>query len=74
MSDKIFRYMVYYCMTLYLLHKWFKKKFIGAGPVAEWLSSRAPLQAAQWLVGSNPGHGHGTARQTTLRQRPACHN
>ena len=33
----------------------------GAGPVAEWLSSRAPLQAAQCFVGSNPGRGHGTA-------------
>ena len=47
---------------------------LGAGPVAEWLSSRAPLQAAQCFVGSNPGHGHGTAHQTTLRQRPTCHN
>ena len=47
---------------------------MGAGPVAEWLSSRAPLQAAQCFVGSNPGRGHGTARQTMLRQRPACHN
>src|SRR3712207_5198509 len=46
----------------------------GAGPVAEWLSSRAPLQAAQCFVGSNPGRGHGTARQTTLRQRPTCRN
>uniref|UniRef100_A0A8C4LBU3 Dynein light chain Tctex-type 2B n=1 Tax=Equus asinus TaxID=9793 RepID=A0A8C4LBU3_EQUAS len=40
----------------------------GAGPVAEWLSSRAPLQAAQCFVGSNPGRGHDTAHQTTLRQ------
>ena len=48
--------------------------FVGAGPVAEWLSSRAPLQAAQCFVGSNPGRGHSTARQTTLRQRPTCHN
>ena len=47
---------------------------MGAGPVAEWLSSRAPLQAAQCFVGSNPGRGHGTAHQTTLRQRPTCHN
>ena len=47
---------------------------LGAGPVAEWLSSRAPLQAAQGFVGSNPGRGHGTAHQTTLRQRPICHN
>ena len=51
-----------------------KKDWGGAGPVAEWLSSRAPLQAAQCFVGSNPGHGHGTAHQTTLRQRPTCHN
>ena len=46
----------------------------GAGPVAEWLSSRAPLQAAQCFVSSNPGRGHGTAHQTTLRRRPTCHN
>ena len=51
-----------------------KVKNRGAGPVAEWLSSRAPLQAAQCFVGSNPGRGHGTAHQTTLRQRPTCHN
>uniref|UniRef100_A0A9L0TR11 Ankyrin repeat and death domain containing 1B n=1 Tax=Equus caballus TaxID=9796 RepID=A0A9L0TR11_HORSE len=47
---------------------------MGAGPVAEWLGSRAPLQAAQCFVGSNPGRGHGTAHQTTLRRRPTCHN
>ena len=46
----------------------------GAGPVAEWLSLRTPLQAAQCFVSSNPGRGHGTAHQTTLRQRPTCHN
>ena len=46
----------------------------GAGPVAEWLSSRAPLQAAQCFIGLNPGRGHDTAHQTTLRQRPTCHN
>ena len=27
----------------------------GAGPMAEWLSSRTPLQAAQCFVGLNPG-------------------
>ena len=42
--------------------------------MVEWLSSRAPMQAAQCFVGSNPGRGHGTAHQTTLRQRPTCHN
>ena len=46
----------------------------GAGPVAEWLSSRAPLQAAQRFVGSNPGRGHGTAHQAMLRQRPTYHS
>ena len=45
-----------------------------ASPVAEWLSSRTPLQAAQCFVGSNPGRGHGTAHQATLRQCPTCHN
>ena len=45
-----------------------------AGPVAEWLSLRAPLQAAQCFVGLNPGCGHGTAHQTTLRWHPTCHN
>ena len=52
------------------------KRFVtGAGPVAEWLSLHAPLQAAQCLnVGSNPGRGLGTAHQATLRQRPTCHN
>ena len=46
----------------------------GAGPVAEWLSSRALLLAAQCFVGSNPGRGRDTARRTTLRQRPTYHN
>ena len=47
-----------------------KQADIGARPVAEWLSSCAPLQAAQCFVGSNPGRGHDTDHQTTLRQRP----
>ena len=51
-----------------------KNIFSGAGPMAEWLGSRAPLQAAQCFVGSNSGRGHGTAHQATLRQRPTCHN
>ena len=29
--------------------------------MAEWLSLHAPLQAAQCFIGSNHGHGHGTA-------------
>ena len=50
------------------------EKHPGAGPVAEWLGSRAPLQAAQCFLRLNPGRGHGTAHQTTLRQHPTCHN
>ena len=50
-----------------------KKVVLGSGPVAEWLSLRALLQAAQCFVGSNPGRGHGTARQTTLRRHRTCH-
>ena len=47
---------------------------MGAGPVAEWLSLHAALQAAQCFIGSNPGPGHGTAHQALLRWRPICHN
>ena len=47
---------------------------LGAGPVAEWLSSHAALQAAQRFVSWNPGRRHGTAHQTTLRQHPTGHN
>ena len=32
-----------------------KRGYAGAGPVAEWLSLRALLQAAQCFVGLNPG-------------------
>ena len=35
----------------------------GAGPMAEWLSSHALLQAALCFIGSNPGRGYGTAHQ-----------
>ena len=38
------------------------------------LFKMAPCQAAQCFVGSNPGRGHDTVHQTTLRQRPTCHN
>ena len=51
-----------------------KVTLLGAGPVPEWLSSCTPLQAAQCFIGLNPGRGHGTAHQTTLRQRPTRHN
>ena len=46
----------------------------GTGTMAKWLSSCASLPAAQGFTGSDPGHGHGTTRQATLRQHPKCHN
>ena len=50
------------------------KNKIGAGPMDQWLSSHAPLQAAQCFIGSNPGWGHDSAHQAMLRKHPTCHN
>ena len=61
-------------ILFFLLFLTIRIENLGAGPVAEWLSSHAALQAAQCFVGSNPGRGHGTAHQIMLRQRPTCHN
>ena len=55
-------------------NKFLKRLSPGAGPMAQWLCSCSPLQAAQCFVGSNPGCRHGTAHQSTLRQRPTSHN
>ena len=41
----------------------------GAGPMAQWLSSCAPLQAAQCFVGSNPGGGHGTGKNKIFKKK-----
>src|SRR3712207_7858730 len=43
---------------------------VGAGPMAEWLSSCAPASEAQGFASSDPGHGHGTARRAMLRRHP----
>ena len=42
--------------------------------MAEGLSSCTLLSAAWGFTHSDPGLGHGTAHQTTLRWRPTCHN
>ena len=47
---------------------------LGAGPVAEWLSSCAPLWRLGGFAGSDPGRGHGIAHQASLRRHPTCHN
>ena len=42
---------------------------VGASPMAKWVSLHSSA-AAQGFMGLDPGHGRGTARQATLRQRP----
>ena len=42
--------------------------------MAEWLISHAPIWRPKDFAGSDPGCGHGTAHQATLRWRPTCHN
>ena len=44
-----------------------KKISCRAGPMAEWLSSRAPASVGQGFAGSDPGRGLGTAHQATTR-------
>ena len=41
-----------------------------------WLHGRVVkfARSAAAAQGSDPGHGHGTARQATLRRRPTSHN
>ena len=73
----LYSYIIFTIYNLdFLINIFFPSKYLqmGAGPVAKWLSSRAPLQVAQCFIGLNPGRGHGTAHQTTLRQCPTCRN
>lgn len=43
---------------------------VGAGPMAQWLGSHAPLRQP----GSCPGCGHGTTRWDMLGRHPTWHN
>ena len=47
-----------------------KMSYMGAGPVAEWLSLHVSALAVKGFTGSDPGHGPGTIHQAMLRQRP----
>ena len=52
-----------------------RKKNQGASPVAEWLSSHAPLQRPRVLPVQILGmDGRGTAHQAMLRWHPTYHN
>ena len=48
--------------------------FHQPAPWPRWLKFACSALAAQGFTGSNPGHGHGTAHQAMLGQRPTCHN
>ena len=55
-----------------ILESKYKKSDNGGWPhgrVVKFLRSTA---VAQCFVGSNPGRGHGTAHQATLRRCPTC--
>ena len=43
-----------------------KLSIVGAGPMVKFVHSAS---AAQGFTSLDPGHGHGTAHQATLRQR-----
>ena len=56
------------------MHKPFKAKSFRARPQGQVVKFVCSTAAAQGFTGSNPGRGHGTAHQATLRRRPTCHN
>ena len=47
---------------------------IGGWPCGQVVKFAHSTSAAQGFTGSDPGHGHGTAHQATLRRHPTCHN
>ena len=54
-------------------NKVFRMGFRGR-PHGQVIKFACSTSAAQGFAGSDPGHGHGTARQAVLRQHPTCHN
>ena len=59
--------------TLFMLKNvlWKTSRGWPGGQVVKFRRSAA---GGQCFVGSNPGSGHGTANQITLRRCPTCHN
>ena len=57
----------------YSFYLFLKKWLVGPthGQVVQLVHSAL---AAQGFAGSDPGRGHGTARQAMLRRRPTCHS
>ena len=52
----------------------FKKRSVGGRPRDQVVKFARSASSAKGFTGSNPGHGHGTAHQATLRRHPTCHN
>ena len=50
-----------------------EKYWIGGQPRGRMIKFVCSAAAGQGFTSSNPGCGHGTAHQATLRQRPTCH-
>ena len=51
-----------------------KKEGTGSRPRGQVVKFSPSTSAAQGFPGLDPGRGHGTTRQATLRWRPICHN
>ena len=50
------------------------KNKIGGQPHGQVVKFMGSALAAQSFAGSDPGRGHGTSRQATLKQHPTYHN
>ena len=60
-------------LLLCLAHRSILKVFIGASPVAQWLSSKVPILGDPGFTDSDPRCGHGTAWQKPCcGRRPIC--
>ena len=56
------------------LHASLKKPLFWGWPRGRVVKFTRYMSVAQGFAGSNPGRGHSTAPQATLRWRPICHN
>ena len=74
-QEVYFQYLL--CVMYYEQHWRFiheQNKFLGARPRGRVVKLAHSAAAAQGFSGSDPGGGHGTAHQATLRWCPTCHN
>ena len=55
---------------LFQVHLSYIKAFTWGQPIGRTIKFVRSASVAQGFAGSNPGRGHGTAHQITLRRRP----